>query len=427
VGSVRGKRLSGRSLVVLVLAVGLLVELPLAYHFFLSDRTGGASATLQTTTQVGFSSLTSHPIAGNFKPDGTKLTDCSADDQTCIQQAFGNIAYYEGPKAALALVAKKYPGGADPACHPVMHRIGAGALARFHGNVARTFAAGSSFCWSGYYHGVLERAFLHVKAYNAKTLGARARTICQSSQIKSSSWLAYQCLHGLGHGLMITTGYQLPLALKVCRQLQTPWDQTSCKGGVFMENFITSYGGESPWVRQNDAMFPCDRVAQQDKYTCYQQVSARMIRVFGLDWSKMAKLCANAERGWSSTCFGSFGQNASVQNFRDPSKTARTCAITRKYDGEVDCIKYAAEDIAGTYSSGKQAAVLCGLTAGKVRAGCYQAIGRIMRYLRPTRTRRLAECRAITRTLANVTECVRGTEESTSIPGLNRASSTARR
>src|SRR5436189_5512792 len=207
-------------------------------------------------------------------------------DQTCLEKAFGNIEFYRGPKAAVALVSKMYAGGADPSCHRIMHKIGAASLTRFHGILSRTFAAGSSFCWSGYYHGVLERAFQDVKSYDAKTLGAKARTICRSAEIQADSWLSYQCLHGLGHGLMITTGYQLPLALSVCRQLQSAWDQTSCKGGVFMENIITSYGGQSPWVRQNDAMFPCDKVAQQDKYTCYQQVTTRMIRIFGLNWPK---------------------------------------------------------------------------------------------------------------------------------------------
>ena len=418
----KGFRLSSRRALVLVLVVGLLVELPLAYHFFVSDRSSGANAASQTTTTpVGFSSLTSHPISGNFKPDKTKLADCSAQDQTCIQQAFGNVAYYEGPKAALALVQKQYPGGADPACHPVMHRIGAGALARFHGNIARTFAAGSSFCWSGYYHGVLEKAFQDVKSWDAKTLGAKARTVCQSSQIEASSWLAYQCLHGLGHGLMITTGYQLPLALKVCRQLQTAWDQTSCKSGVFMENFITSYGADSPWVRDKDPLYPCDAVAEQDKYTCYQQATTRIIRVVGLDWDKIWKVCAGAEKAWVSICFGSFGQNASVQSFRKPEPTAQICRIARRYGGEASCIAYAAEDIAGTYSNGTQAAGLCNLTSGNTRASCYQAIGRIMRYLKPTPAHRIAVCHSITSESVDVRSCIRGTELATSIPGLNRS------
>src|SRR5262249_14210947 len=176
---------------------------PLLLHFLDEPSTAGVPVAQSAAVPSGIGNLNPHPIAGKFKPDGTKLGDCT--DQTCFEQAFGNIAYHDGPKAAIARAARKYDEGADPSCQRGTPGIGTGALARFRGNMAETFAAGSSFCWSGYYHGVLERAFMDVKSYDARTLGAKAGTICASRTIQSESWLAYQCLHGLGHGLMITT------------------------------------------------------------------------------------------------------------------------------------------------------------------------------------------------------------------------------
>ena len=41
---------------------------------------------------------------------------------------------------------------------------------------------------------------------------------------------------------MISTGYDLPFALRVCDKLQTGWDQTSCTGGVYMENVNAANG-----------------------------------------------------------------------------------------------------------------------------------------------------------------------------------------
>lgn len=418
---VRRIRLNRRRAVIAILAVGALIEIPLLLYF-LGSRSDGGVITVQAgaTTPAQIGTLNPHPIAGRFRPDDTKLADCS--DQRCFEQAFGNIAYYQGPKVAMGLVAKQYAGGADPSCHRVVHMVGAASLARFKGNIARTFAAGSSLCWSGYYHGVLERAFRNVTSFDAKSLGAKARSLCRSAQVSAHSWLAYQCLHGLGHGLMITTAYQLPLSLKVCKELGTAWDQTSCKGGVFMENILTSYGGKSPWVRDNDPVFPCDWVAREDKYTCYQQVTTRMIRVFGVNWKRMAQVCARVEREWIATCFGSFGQNASVLASRDPQRTAKTCAIARAYGGEAACFRYAAEDIAGTYSGGKRAAVLCNIAPQNVRGPCYRGIGLLLRYLRPTQARRTAECKSITRDRLYVAQCLLGTRKTTSIPGLNRSS-----
>ncbi len=416
----RGGGLRGKHLVILIVTLGIVLEIPLAVYIL--SRDSGATAAPVTTPQnnlggVG-STLPLHPVAGKFKPDDTKLSDCS--EQTCFEQAYGNISYYQGPKAAFALIAKQYAGGADPSCHRVVHMVGAAALARNHDNVAKTFAEGSSICWSGYYHGVLERAFLDVKSYDAKSLGAKSRSLCSDKQVRASSWLTYQCLHGLGHGLMITTGLQLPLSLDVCRELNGLWEQTSCKGGVFMENFVTSYGGQSPYVRNDDPLYPCDWVAEIDKYTCYQQATTRIIRVVGLDWDAIATICAHAERKWITTCFGSYGQNASVNGQRKPDYILQTCAIARKYGGERECIRYAAMDIAGTYLGGKEAAVLCDDSPQSLQAPCFEAIGRMLRHLVSTKPARRAECGAITSDADLVASCIAGSTKTSSIPGLTR-------
>ncbi len=410
-------RLTGRRLLFFIVALGILIEIPLA--FYILGRDGSGPRVVQGQPGLGgASTLPLHPIAGTFKPDGRKLANCS--DQACFEQAYGNVAYHQGAKAAIALVERQFAAGADPNCHRIVHAVGAASLARNEGNVARTFAEGSSTCWSGYYHGVLERAFVNVRSYDPDALGAKSRGLCSDQQVRASSWLSYQCLHGLGHGLMITTGYRLPLSLKVCKRLATAWDRTSCKGGVFMENILTSYGGQSPWVRDDDPLYPCNWVAREDKYTCYQQATTRILRVVGLDWQKVAQTCAEVEDDWATTCFGSFGQNASVVAVRRPAKILKTCAVTRPYGGEAECIRYAAMDIAGTYSGGKEAAVLCETSSPELRGRCYEAIGLMLRHLRTTKAERRAECRSITSVQRYVAQCDRGTTRKSTIPGLAR-------
>jgi hypothetical protein len=411
------RRLKGWRVVAIVVALAVLVEIPLVVYILTrDDEPSGAIQTSGTASPEAASKLPLHPMAVHFKPDDTTVADCT--EQTCYEQAYGNIAYGQGPKAALTLVEKQYAGGADPSCHRIVHMIGSAALTRNKGNVARTFAEGSSTCWSGYYHGVLVRAFADVKSFKADALGAISRALCSDRQVRGSSWLSYQCLHGLGHGLMITTGYRLPLSLDVCRRLAGAWERTSCKGGVFMENFITSYGGQSPWVRDGDPLYPCNRVAERDKYTCYQQATTRIIRVVGLDWQKIAQACAEAEPNWIDTCFGSFGQNASVQTFRKPEQIVATCAVARPYDGERECIRYAAMDIAGTYEGGKEAVSLCDMSSVELRGSCYEAIGRILRYLRSTKAERRADCRALITDERHVDRCIAGTNRTKAIPGL---------
>ena len=409
----RGGRLRGRHVVALVVALGLVLEIPLVVYILNRDDAAG---TAMSGSQNSLLPL--HPVAVAFEPDDTTLPECS--EQTCFEQAYGNIAYYQGAAAAFRQLDRQYGAGADPSCHRITHAIGAAALTRNKGDVGRTFAEGSSSCWSGYYHGVLERAFISVKKNDARSLGAKARGLCSKGKVSTSSWLNYQCLHGLGHGLMITTGYRLPLTLDVCNQLATPFAQTSCKGGVFMENILTSYGGQSPWVSDDDPLYPCNWVAREDKFPCYQNAATRIIRLVAGNWKKVAQTCAEADDGFVATCFGSYGQNASVLAFRKPQPILVLCAIAKPYGGEQNCIRYAAMDITGTFSSGKKAAMLCNRSAPHLRGGCYEAIGLMLRRLKPQRGARRAECRVIAATPRYASRCMRGLTLKSAIPGLAR-------
>jgi hypothetical protein len=132
------RRVRNRRAVILgIIALGAVLEIAVAVAIFAGGG-GGSEAT----------ALPLHPVAGNFKPNGLKLESCS--EQTCYEQAFGNIAYEQGAKVALARFDEQYGDGSDPGCHRVVHAIGAATLARNKGNVAKTFAEGSSSCWSGY-------------------------------------------------------------------------------------------------------------------------------------------------------------------------------------------------------------------------------------------------------------------------------------
>jgi hypothetical protein len=363
---------------------------------------GGGSGSEPTTT-----ALPSHPVAGAFKPDDTMLDDCADDDALCIEQAFGNIAYRSGPIPALALMDEEI-GSATNACHRVAHMIGSASLARFGGDVGRTFAAGSSNCASGYYHGVLERSLVNVRSYQVSALGAVARSLCTGKQVRAVAELEYQCLHGLGHGLMITTGYNLPTALQVCDHLRGDWEATSCNGGVFMENISTSYGVTSRYVRDEDPVYPCNWVAEEDKITCYQLVTSRILRVIGLDWERTAKICAGVESGYVRRCFESYGRDVAGQTHRDPEKILELCAIAGRYGGERDCVRFAALDMVANDKTGRQAAGLCSSTNGDVRAACYEAVGSILARARTTEAAARADCRSLTTEPEDLDACIRG-------------------
>jgi mono/diheme cytochrome c family protein len=345
------------------------------------------------------------PLAGAFEPDETELSDCGSDGK-CYEQAFGNLAYYDGPRKALTEFERRIAarGTVESNCHRIAHSIGAGGLAHFKGRVGQAFAAGSAACWSGYYHGVLERAFRGVPD---EKLGPAARRMCADRDLRAGpTFILYQCVHGLGHGLMIYTGYDLRHSLRICDRLNDEWDQVSCTGGVFMENISSSYGVRSRWLKDSDLIYPCNAVAERHKLYCYLMVTSRILERVGYDWERTAQLCRKSEQGWVETCFQSFGRDASGQSRQNATEILRLCAVAGNMEGE--CLYGASRDMASNYAGGREASGLCRRAPKQHRAYCFNGIGTIIGTLERTLEGRRAACSQIARTYLRF--CIEGAD-----------------
>jgi hypothetical protein len=349
-----------------------------------------------------------HPVAGHFEPDETELEACDDSDRACLEQAFGNVAYTEGPERALELFdqAMARDQQIEANCHRIAHTIGSAALAKLEGNVSEAFARGSASCWSGYYHGILERSFTGVSSRDE--MGKVARELCSDLQEGSTTFLLYQCVHGLGHGLMIRSGYDLPFSLSICDRLTTEWDQTSCTGGVFMENISSSYGVQSKWLRDGDGTYPCPVMKERHKLYCYLMVTSRINELNGFDWSKTAATCARVEGDWVSTCFESYGRDASGSTRQDPVQVEKLCRLAVQH--AVSCVYGAARDMTSNYANGERASELCRRVERPLRTQCYYGIGTILGNLATTAAERRRACRDVT-PAPYLASCLSGTGE----------------
>jgi hypothetical protein len=348
------------------------------------------------------SGLEPHPIAGNFEADDTRIEDCG-EDFLCWEQAFGNLAFKQGPKPAMRTFDRmmRTDSAVEWNCHRIVHSIGSASLARYEGNVARAFAEGSASCWSGYYHGILERAFVDA---DPNDLGTISRRLCDDEGIRATDYLAYQCVHGLGHGLMIYTGYNLPVSLDVCDQLATDWDQSSCTGGVFMENISSSYGFTSRWLKDDDPVYPCNWVEERHKYYCYLMVTSRVLQQNGYDWKDAAATCTAVEKDWIAICFQSLGRDASGFTRQDARAIVRVCRFAARW--EVDCVYGAARDITSNDAGAERARLLCERADADLRPTCFNGIGTILAGLSRTEEEKRAACAAATRRYLRA--CLRG-------------------
>ncbi len=353
----------------------------------LSEREKGDLAAF-----VGAADGSAKAVVEPFAPDDKRLADCRDGDGECLEQAFGNLVYNDGPKAALDVLQRTLQTNSALAadCHRIAHRMGSAALSRFSDDVGTAFIAGSPVCASGYYHGIVERAFL---GQPTDRLAIVARRLCSDPEINERPFLAYQCIHGLGHGLMIYTGYDLPASLKTCDDLRNGFDRVSCGGGVFMENFNSSYGVSSKYLRKNDPIYPCNAVAERHKLYCYLLVTANILRIENGDLKKTADACWRSESAWVKTCYESFGRDVSGTVGKDADKALASCRLAKR--NERDCLYGVSREIVNADASGERGARFCARAPARHRAHCYEGVGSVLASLESTSEALRARCRAL--------------------------------
>src|SRR4029453_9301400 len=176
-------------------------------------------------------------------------------------------------------------------------------------------------CNSGYYHGVLQVALAGLpRAVVVK----KAQHLCNAPAVNTEEFLLYQCVHGLGHGLMIYSGNDLPWSLRTCHKLLTDFDRVSCTGGVFMQNLDTTMG-TSRYLRAKDPLYPCTAVAQHDKVYCYLMVTSRILTLDGYNWRKPGGWWRESEPGGVQTFCEPGGRDARAPSQYQPSRTVQLC------------------------------------------------------------------------------------------------------
>jgi len=329
------------------------------------------------------------PAPQGFKPNKILLASCKTGDSACYLQAFGNLAFREGPGKALALLSQKIATDAsvDASCHPIAHTIGAGALLHFHGNVGKAFGEGNPTCGSGYYHGLLQWKLAGV---SPNRVAGVARNVCSEGSIRANAYDYYQCVHGLGHGLMLYKRYDLPKALDLCHQLTTSYDSVSCTGGVFMENQQSSYGIRSRYLKKDDLLYPCDVVKDEDKLYCYLLVTSYILPQVGYDWKKAADWCRKSDANYVQYCFQSYGRDASGSAREDPDGIIQNCSNAGS--GERECIFGAVRDILNNNPSDVRSKELCQKVDSEFRSYCTYGIGSIVGTYYSTPAQQRAAC-----------------------------------
>ena len=333
-----------------LLFVVILVVIAAVYAVFLfSSKTDTSSLTNKTITEI-------------------------SKDEKELSEAIREI----GVARAMELLVEESKGGTIYDCHQEAHDIGRTGYLEIK---EKAFSECDANCHSGCYHGAMEEFLAEKGTVN---IAENVNSVCK---LFDTSFGRFECLHGVGHGLMAYLNYDMEESILACKELEDWFSTVSCYGGMFMENILTGQGlgasktGHTTTWLSDDPHFPCNGIDSADydlQYQCYQMQTSWMLEIYDYDFNKVAGECLNARDDMVNVCYRSYGRDAAGNSLRDPEKIVSLCSKVPESSSSYyrECIIGGMNVIVDFWGPElkNQANELCALTPNEYKTACYKTL-----------------------------------------------------
>ena len=266
----------------------------------------------------------------------------------------------------------------DRQSHPMAHDLGRHAL-HVYGTIRRALETCSYKVFQGCFHGALQEHFERLSELRPDA----ARGLCPEN---GTRFEIYTCQHGVGHGLVLATHYDLARSLEMCDALDGFFAEQSCYGGAFMENLVAYINSETGghahghapdgyWVDRSDPAYPCNAVGSKYRSSCWLLQTSLVLFLNGGDFAAAADVCAGLEATHVQTCFTSLGRDASAYSARDPGNVAAKCALASEDAWRAACIKGFIAEVVLNYADPAVALDVCAQLGAQDKPPCYHGMG----------------------------------------------------
>jgi hypothetical protein len=285
--------------------------------------------------------------------------------------------------------------------HQLAHALGREAVMA-RGNDATVIGQCRPIFSSGCFHGVVEgylnaRGRIDVRALNA---------MCRSAGDVSHPGPIYECMHGLGHGILGAVGLDANLALRYCDQLDGKRYEVSCHEGVFMEaissalnNHDHMHGASLTKGAQAsmhghareaghltldpvDPYSPCRTVDSSYAQSCWLFQGFVLLRRLGFDAKAALDACALAPDGWAGRCTEGVGHQLAGLFQRSDQWILQQCKRSRP-ELQASCVGGALYALVSLDWSGARAVGFCSAAGSPHATACFAALGPLLYAVAP--------------------------------------------
>ena len=208
----------------------------------------------------------------NFKTDNDLvnqiLSQCGLDKH-CLLEQIQSISKNQSEKKLLEIISLTM-GAYDSLgiwCHHQGHHIGEFLLEYYNGDVHLALSNVNQKCDSSLHHGIIENFLVQQIILNdVKPQDIQVSNACD---IFEDRLINLECAHGMGHGLVQLSDYDLEWAANRCDEFKILELKQVCYRGVFMENVVSIIDGRGVYDN-NDPYFPCNVLDDRHAQVCYQ-------------------------------------------------------------------------------------------------------------------------------------------------------------
>ena len=295
----------------------------------------------------------------------------------CYRDYFAEVMRNEGADVAVAEIddlsrADDYVSGN---CHQMVHDLGNDAVV-WYGDVGTALTYEGSACWSGYYHGVVEYA---ISRFSGTELVDELPLFCTEQARREYSFSHFNCVHGLGHGIMQILGSDLFGTISYCEVFSDPWEDSACMNGAFMENMINGQQGNPKDLRTDDLVYPCNAMPDDYVADCFATQTSWMLHNIGYrpeDFAEVFAICDGVRGDMVDDCYRALGRDISSVHDQDPGTIVRLCSLGDP-DLQEECYVGAATNTIFNNHDTVQATVICEAIRARMQRACFSARDRV--------------------------------------------------
>ena len=291
----------------------------------------------------------------------------------CYRDYFAEVMRTEGADVAVAEISALSETDDHVArdCHQVVHDLGNDA-AEYYGDVGIALTYEGSACWSGYYHGVVEYA---ISQFEGAELFDEMPNICTTAAEREYSFTHYNCVHGLGHGVMLNLEGDLFGSIPYCETLPDHWELSSCVGGAIMENVTSAQQGIQTDLRTDDLIYPCNVIGDDYVDECFAMQTSWMLYNLGYadeNFAEAFALCDTVREDMVDNCYRSMGRDISGSSLLEVSRIVRLCSLGDPVYQE-ECYVGASLNAVYNDHGTAMATALCEAIPARMQDACYAA------------------------------------------------------